>query len=201
MKRALALLLMVAVIAGLGPVAEARGKRSKPARAVTYYMVPEGDGCTLSTDEKLVDPSKNCSRSPEVITSVTPSEPVEMPVSDGLPLRLDVTRPVRGVVSVWSWHLVSDYGPMGVGEAQVTARLTGTARGEEVLIGETTTDPYTVTPESGHYEVEFEITPDAVAEGLLFEELTLSLRTSGTTLQHGGFDVGGSLTLGVVAAR
>ncbi len=200
MKRAFALLLMVAVVAGLGPAATARGKRPKPARAVTYYMVPEGDGCMLSIDEKLVDPSKNCSRSPEVITSVTPSEPVEMPARDGLPLRLDVTRPVRGVVSVWSWHLVSNYGPTGIGEAQVTARLTGRARGEEVLIGETTTDPYAVTPESGYYSIEFEITPDAATTGVLFEELILSLRTSGTTAQHGGFNTG-SLTIGVVAAR
>lgn len=203
MKRGVALLLTAAVVGGLSPAADARTKRPKPSRDVTFYLVPDGDGCMLSTDPKLADPSQNCSGFPGAVTPATPGEPVELAAADGLPLKLDAARPVRGVVTVWSTHLVGDFGPLGIGEAQVVARLSGTADGKDVLVGETTTDPYTVTPMSGYYSVEFEITPDAAAAGVLFEELTLSLHTIGTTVSHGGFQPDGqsTLTLRAVGAR
>jgi hypothetical protein len=202
MRRGLALLLTIAVVACLSPAAGARA-RKRPARAVTYYMVPDGEGCMLSTNRRLSDPTKACSRSPAATTSATPNAPVEIPVGDGLPFRIDVTRPVQGIVSVRSTTLISTTGPLGAGEAQLAARLTGLAGGKEIAIGETTSDPYTVTPASAEYTIEFEIDPDAALAGVVLDELTLSLHTTGTTVRHGGFPADGSssLTLGVAGAR
>ncbi|MDQ3956977.1 MAG: hypothetical protein M3273_01510 [Actinomycetota bacterium] len=202
MRRHPALLLIVAAVAVLSPAEGVAG----PAKGIavrTYYVVAGNGNCVLSTSTDSADGTSACSLSRDAVTSVTPSEPVDIPVADGLPLTLDVAQPVRGKVSVRSTTVFSRYGPLGAGTAQLSARLTGIAGGKEVLVGEATTDPYTVTPASDEYVVEFVIEPARRLAGVALDELTLTLEVSGTAVRHGGIHADGAsrLTLGIASAR
>ena len=211
MKRYVILLLVVALGVGLLAPAQAarkKKKKKKPVPVDLTYKVVGGDGaCILSLDEGLAtDGSCGDPFGGSITGPAAGAGPTLISVADGLPLTLDAAKPVTGTFEMGSYTLaaLADNGlgqPLGVGEAQWHIILTGDAGGEDVAIGEVTTETYVVTPGTGDYEVIFEITPAAEVDGKVFDGLTLSLEQIGPTLIHGaiGTDATSSLTLGAFA--
>jgi hypothetical protein len=214
MKRYAILLLVVALVVGaLAPAEAAKKKKKKPKKPVAVdvvYKVVGADGtCTLSVDEALATDGSCGDPFGGAITGEAAGQgsgPTLISAVDGLPLTLDTAKPVKGAFIMGSYTLaaLADNGlgqPLGAGEAQWEIILTGTSGGEEVTIGEVTTETYMVTPGTGDYEVNFEITPAPELAGKTFDALTLSLLQVGPTLIHGaiGTDATSSLTIGAFA--
>lgn len=208
MRRHVILLLVIGLVVGaLAPAQAAKKKKNKKkpvAVDVTYTVVGGGDACALSIDKELAaDGSCGDPFGGAITGPVAGTGPTLISAIDGLPLTLDAAKPVKGTFDMGSYTLaaLSDAGlgqPLGAGEAQWHIILTGTSGGEDITIGEVTTETYVVTPGTGDYEVTFEITPAEELAGKVFEDLTLSLEQIGPTLIHGaiGTDGTSSLTLG-----
>lgn len=206
MKRYAILMLVVALVVGaLAPAQAAKKKKKKPVAVdVVYNVVGADDACVLSVDPKLAtDGSCGDPFGGSITGPAAGSGPTLITAMDGLPLRLDAAKPVKGKFMMGSYTLaaLADNGlgqPLGAGEAQWEIILTGTSGGKEITIGEATTESYVVAPGIGDYEVTFEITPAAELAGKVFNELTLSLEQVGPTLIHGaiGTDATSSLTIG-----
>ena len=198
MRRKAIILLVLALVAGsMAPVAEAAKRRKKPVPVdQVFHLVWGGEACALSVSADLGNPEESCSDTFWGATGDLSGGPAIIPAVDGIPLTLDATKPIRAKLAVQSWYFAG-VGPdvMGIGEAEVHAVLTGVSGGEEITIGEATSEPYVVTPASADYEVEFEIQPPAELAKKVFEEITLSLQTQGNQLFHGVFPADGSSTL------
>jgi hypothetical protein len=203
-KRQLAFLLVLGLVAGLiAPTeAAAKKKKRKPVPVdVVLRIIGNGDGCALSTATTAPSPDDYCgdpfAGAPQPVLG---TGPFEMPALDGMPLQLDASKPIKASITTSS-YIVADQVPvlMGVGQPQIHALLSGTSGGDGVLIGEVTTDAYTVTPTQGDYKVEFEIVPPAELQGKVLDGLTLSMEITGKSLFHGVFPADGSSTLTVGA--
>ena len=208
MKRYVILMLVVALGVGLMAPAQAARKKKSPVPVDVTYSVVGGDGaCVLSVDAGLAtDASCGDPFGGSITGPAAGTGPTLIPAMDGLPLTLDAAKPVKGTFEMGSYTLaaLADNGvpvPLGVGEAQWHIILTGTSGGNDVTIGEVTTDTYLVTPGTGNYEVTFEITPAPELARKVFSELTISLEQIGPTLIHGaiGTDATSSLTVGAFA--
>jgi hypothetical protein len=202
MKRYVVLLMVVGLVAGLfAPTADARKKKRKPPAPVAvdtiYHIVWNGEGCALSTTTELASTEDSCA---DPFAGATADDlgtgPFAMPALDAVPLTLDAAKPIKGKITTQSFYAVG-VGPdvMGIGQAQLEVKLVGTSGGEEIVIGELTTDPYTVTPASADYVVEFEMQPAAELQGKVFDGLTLDLRLVGNQMFHGVLPADGSSTL------
>ncbi|MEA2451515.1 MAG: hypothetical protein QOG04_225 [Actinomycetota bacterium] len=202
MKRYIVLLMVAALAASLfAPTADAKKKKKpKPVPVAvdqTYYIVWNEDACALSTATTLASKDDACA---DPFAGAAGAElgtgPFAMAALDGLPITLDATKPIKGKISTESF-IAANEAPvvMGIGQAQLSVKLVGTSGGEEIVIGELTTDPYTVTPATQDYVVEFEITPAAELQGKVFEGLTLNLELKGNQMFHGVLLADGTSTL------
>ena len=198
MKRNIAFLLVIGLVVGMLAPTVATAKKKKKKKPVPvdqiYYINWAEDTCVLSvtaveSEEACADPFAGAP-APAFGTAF------EMAAVDGLPLTLDVAKPITGVINVESYYLVG-VGPdvMGVGQPEIEVTLAGTAAGAEVVIGELTTEPYTVTPASSDYVVEFEITPPEELAGTVLDTLTLTMQITGNSMFHGVFPANGTSTL------
>ncbi|MGH2756054.1 MAG: hypothetical protein ACRDLB_16705 [Actinomycetota bacterium] len=204
MRRYLVPLLVVGLVAGSFvpdvAVAKKKKKKKKPVPVeVTYHINWGDDTCVLSltpveSEEACADPFAGATSSLGTA--------FDMAAIDGLPLTLDAAQPIKGTINVQSYYFVGA-GPdvMGIGQPQLEVKLAGTSDGEEVVIGELTTEPYTVTPASADYTVEFEIVPPEELVGTVLDDLTLTLQITGNSMFHGVFPADGTstLTLGALA--
>jgi hypothetical protein len=206
MKRFLVIGLIVGLVAGLLAPTAATAKKKKKKKPVpvdvTYHINWGGEGCVLSITP--VESEDACADPFAGATSSAFGTAFEMPAADGLPLTLDAAKPITGVINVQSYYAVGA-GPdvMGIGQPQLEVKLAGTSAGEEVVLGELTTDAYTVTPASADYVVEFEIVPAEESAGTVLDDLTLTLQVTGNSMFHGVFPADGTstLTLGGFALR
>lgn len=201
MRRILVFLLLVTLVSGLsapGAIAKKRKKRPAPVPVdLTYYVVWNSDHCSISTtmvstpDEYCADPAAG------VLAPALGQGPFNMEALDGFPLTLDAAKIIQGSIDIHSFNAVGMGLPdvIGVGQAQLEVRLAGTSAGQEVVIGELTTEPYLVTPASADYQVDFEITPPPELAGKVFDSLTLTLESTGTYVFHGIFTTDGTSTL------
>jgi hypothetical protein len=207
LRRHLALLLVLVLALGAFTATSAtakKKKRKKPAPVdVTYFINWDGDAnCNLglsavASEEACADPFAGATGD-----SPLGHGPWDMPFAEGLPLTLDAAKPIKGVINVQSFVLAGA-GPdvMGIGQAQLKVKLAGTSAGEDLVIGELTTDPYTVTPASADYVVEFEITPPPEMAGKVFDSLTLSMQLVGNQMFHGVFPADGTSTVTLGALK
>ena len=180
MKRLSLLLSLALLVAALVPAAEAAKKKKLVPVDQTFYIVWTGT-CALSTDKKYANPDEGCA---DPFAGVTGDAaglgPWAMQAIKGVPLTLDASKVIKGKISVDSWYLAgADYDVMGTGLAQIDVTLSGESGGEEVVIGELTTEPYVVTPASASYVVEFEMQPAAELTGKVFKSLTLTMEATG----------------------
>ncbi|MFN2595202.1 MAG: hypothetical protein ABR579_09985 [Actinomycetota bacterium] len=206
MKRHLSILLILGLAVSLiGPAAAHAAKPKKKKKPVpvdvVYHIVWNGDGCALSTSTDMASDSDSCQDPFAGATqSALGSGPFDMPALDGLPLTLDGSKAIKAHISADSYGAVG-LGPdiIGIGQPQIHAKLTGTVDGNDVTIGEVTTDPYTVTPAAYHYTVDFEFPVPAELANKVLTGLTLSMDIEGKSLFHGVFPADGSSTLTVGA--
>ena len=212
MRRSIVVLLVVALALGVLTSAQAKKKKKpklKPVN-VTYNVVWQ-EACVFSVKDALANPDESCgdpfagSTTGAVAEETTLSDglPILITAVDGMPLKLDASKPITGdfIFGSYTLAVLADNGlgqPMGVGEAQYDIVLTGTSGSDEVVIGEVTTEPYTVTPGTDDYEVSFEITPAQEAAGKTFSALSLSFEQVGSATIHGAVraDATSKLTLG-----
>jgi hypothetical protein len=199
MKRQLVILLVIGLVAGLisptTATAKKKKKKKKPVPVdVTYHINWGDDVCILSVTP--VESEEACADVFAGATSSALGTAFEMAAVDGLPLTLDAAKPIQGVINVQSFYFAG-IGPdvMGIGQPQLEVKLAGVSGGEEVVIGELTTDAYTVTPASADYVVEFEIVPPEELAKTVLDELTLTLQVTGNSMFHGVFPANGTSTL------
>lgn len=185
MRRALALLVLAVVMAVPATAGGSPGDR-------TWHLVAarQKGRCALSVDPARADASR-CDTSAELTSSGT----VWFSASDGLPLRLDVTRPIYGTVTVHSGYLWGTLGSAGVGQAQLEVTVAGVAAEKEVVAGTFTSEPYPVTPDDMEYEVEFQIDPNEALAGKTLTEVRLGLEVTGPNVGHNLYYADGRSTL------
>lgn len=200
MRRHVGLLLLVGLVAATTPAAGAARIKAKAPAEATFFVVPDGEGCGLSTDrQKGYRESHRCKGD---VSGVGPaSTPIEMRALDGTPLTLDSSKVVRGTLLVESRYLVGYFGTLGAGQSQIEVSLTARSGGKDVLVGETVTDPYLVTPLTVEYEVPFEITPDAGLGRIRLDSLTMTVTLVGTTVEHGLFPTSSASQVTLPLAR
>ena len=200
MKKSLAVLVALGLVAGAvaSPALARKKKPKKPVPVdVTYYLVWNGEGCAIATTQANASPEDACA---DVFSGALGPElgtgPFLMPALDGIPLTLDAAKAIKGTINVESWYATGEVPDvMGVGAPQLEVALTGTSAGEEIVIGQFTSEPYIVTPASAEYVVEFEITPAPELAGKVFDSLTLSLESTGNAMFHGVFPADGTSTI------
>lgn len=151
---------------------------------VTYQLGMEGDACVFATTAK---PGDGDCGSPlwGLLGDDLDPEPRGAAAVDGLPLTVDATKPIKGVIVVESYALALGPDVAGVGQPSVVITATGTSAGQDVAIGEFTSDPYVVTPNQVEYPVEFEIAVPAELDKKVLDGLTLTWRVTGPSMFHG----------------
>lgn len=207
MKRAFAVSMMVAVVATslLGPAEAAKKKKPKkppaPAAPVqadaTYFLRRDNADCAdpagryLSlVDAEDVDPGSCGNNFYGVIDgNVEEQDPTAYGTreADGVPVTLDATKDITGLIGVKSQSAQGQAVRIGAGQANLHVELTGvTTDGSTVTIG-TADAAYQVTPGdlTQLYEVEFTMKPDAALDKTTFTSLTLSLKNTGNSVNHG----------------
>jgi len=200
MRRYVVLLMVVGLVAGFfAPTVDAKKKKKKKPVPVdlTYHVVWDGETCAISTTADLANAEEACADPFAGLTAPALGHgPWAMAALDGLPITFDAAKPIKGTISAESFYLVG-VGPdiMGIGQAELAVSLVGTSGGEEVVIGEIVSDPYTVTPASAEYVVEFEIEPAAELQGKVFDTLTLNLELTGNQMFHGVLPADGTSTI------
>jgi hypothetical protein len=202
MKRAFVVSLAVAVVATslLGPAQAAKKKKPKkpPAPApvqvdATYFLRRDGEDCAdpaavfLSlVDAEDID-SGSCGNSNYGLREPLGADPMAYPtrVGDGVPVTLDATKDVTGLIGVKS-QSAQGAARWGIGQTTLNVELVGTTADGEKTIGTATVD-YDVMPGdmAQVYEVEFAMKPDAALDKMTFTSLTLRLHNSGNSLHHG----------------
>lgn len=196
-KKVLAVALAVGLVGGaLIGSAEAAKKKKKPKTPPAPVQVEQkmylvGDGCDAEvrgisvTDTADVHtcaywqggaPSEY---GEPAMTAAGRAVWIPWPALDGIPLKLDVTKPVTGEIYTHGiFPLVGDYPGVAAGSVKLTVKLVGTSGGEEKVIGEYV-EEFVATPGTTPHLSKVEIKPDAAVDGLVFEALTLQTKIGG----------------------
>ena len=190
MQRKIAVVLALGLVVGsLAGTADAKKKKPKPAPApvavdVKFELGMEGDVCALSTTPM---PGDGDCGSPfwGLLGSELEPDPLGASAVNGLPLTIDATKPIKGTIVVESYAAAVGPDIVGVGRPSVVITAIGTSGGEEIALGEFTSDPYVVTPASVEYPVEFEITVPADHDKKVLDGLTLTWEVTGPSMFHG----------------
>ena len=203
MRRAFVVSLAAAV-AAVSLIAPAEAKKKKPRKPsapapvqvdATYFLRRDGDcaeeaGRFLSlVDAPDVDTSSCGNNFFGVVDQAEEQAPIRYATraADGVPVTLDATKDITGLIGVKSQSAQGQAVRIGAGQANLHIELLGvTAAGETVTIS-TGDVEYQVTPGdlSQIYEVEFTIKPDAAFDKTSFTSLTLSLKNTGNSVNHG----------------
>jgi hypothetical protein len=208
MKRAFAVSLMVAVVATslLGPAEAAKKKKPKPPAPpapvqvdATYFLRRDGDTCEDASlflslvDAEDVDPGSCGNWTFGVLAPHLETLPMNYATRgvDGVPVTLDATKEITGLIGVKSTTSVpvaNQSLPIrwGVGKTTLNVELIGVTADGEKTIGTAAVD-YDVTPGDANqkFEVEFTMKPDAALDKMVFTALTLRLHNSGNSVGHG----------------
>lgn len=209
MKRAFAVSLMVAMVAAslLGPAEAAKKKKPKPKPPApapvqadaTFFLRRDGEcGTEGATFISLVDAPDldelSCGNGYYGIPHETGAPPLAAaPVrydsreADGVPVTLDATKDVTGMIGVKSQSANGQPIRTGIGKATLNVEITGVTAGETKTIG-TAEVEYDVMPSNDMnqiYEVEFTIKPDAALDKAQFTAISITLWNSGTSARHG----------------
>jgi len=108
---------------------------------------------------------------------------IDFPSSDGLPVAFDAGRDVTGVISLTG---------LGLGAAQVDVTLTALVGGQDVTLGQTTSDLTVLDPTANSSPVPFTITPDAAYAGADVQALDLRVLVKGPYVYSGFIALSGA---------
>jgi hypothetical protein len=200
-RRILVVGLILGLLAGaLAMPAQAKKKKKKPKPPalvqVDQQMFLRGDACAAEARGLSITdaPDAECiyTRSGllydagEGLPAPVGADPWQTwPAVDGVPLKLDATKPITGEIYVEGlFPLVGDYPGISAGQVSVTVKVIGETGGEEKVLGEFV-DQYTAVPGAAPHATMVEITPDAALNGLDFTSLTLHTRIGGPSVGHG----------------
>ena len=181
-KKLVVLALIAGLVAGSLSVAEAKKKKKKKAKLVpatsTFFLRHDSDDCADEASFKLsIEDAEDvdCQYADNAAWPVLGFVSLSYPAADGVPFKLDATKPITGVVSVRSYFV-----GVGAGPASVTVQLAGVSGGQEVALGEWSTD-YTATPTTTH-TFEYEIETDDSLNKKDFTAFTATVIPDGTTV-------------------
>jgi hypothetical protein len=201
---------VLGLIAGsLAAPAGAKKKKKKPPAPVSvaqnYWLRNTSDGCDPTAYQLLTSDGEDATTcgdhaggiGNEIMLNAfeEPCEPsglygcgnLTYTAAEGIPLTLDATQDISGMIAVGSWASESGAGN-GAGQATLVIQITGTKDGEPALIGEAEVS-YTVTPAQSMYENEFTITPDAALNMAEFTTLELNLLNRGASVEHSWYSL------------
>lgn len=198
-KRMIVIGVLVGLLAGaLVAPAEAKKKKKKPPALVQadQQMFLRGEGCTVDARAlSIVDaPDSECiyTRSGLLYDAIPETAPAPVganpwqtwPATDGIPLKLDATKPITGEIYIkGTFPLVGDYPGISAGSVKVTVKVVGESGGEEKVLGEFV-EEYIAKPGDAPHATMVSITPDAALNGLDFDSLTLHTRIGGVSVGH-----------------
>jgi hypothetical protein len=203
-KKTIAVLAAVGLIAGaFAGTADAAKKKKKPKPKppalvqMDQQMFLRGDACTVDARAlSIVDnPDAECiyTRAGIVYDAIPESAPAPVganpwqtwPAIDGIPLKLDTSKPITGEIYLSGlFPLVGDYPGISAGQVRLTVQLVGESGGEEKLLGEYV-EEWVAKPGDPPHAAMVSITPDAALEGAEFTTLTLRTRVGGASVGNG----------------
>ncbi len=188
-RRTLHTLLVAAVAAAaLGTAAQAAPPKKKklvPTESKFYFRA---NGCGPTQEAGRLEPKSGADSSTgcgiigglpvdEVIHQVEGSTPMDFKTGKkGVPVILDSSRKITGVVATQSWI---DPAVGGVGKVEVDLALSGvTTSGKLISFGATTVTA-DAAPTTGVTTIPFEVAVPAAAGKLAFKSLTVAVSTRG----------------------
>jgi hypothetical protein len=108
---------------------------------------------------------------------------IDFPSSDGMPVAFDASKPTTGVISLTG---------LGVGAAQVDVTLEALVGGQDVTLGQTTSDLTVLDPTANSSPVPFTITPDASYAGADIQAMDLRVLVKGPYIYSGFIALSGA---------
>ena len=106
--------------------------------------------------------------------------------TDGIPFVLDVSKELKGAITLESDGLPPAF--IGAGPAELEVILTGTSGGATKTLGSAVIE-HTVTPGEGSHTYEFSLKLDAALAKAQFSSLDLVTRVRGAAANHGFFEL------------
>ena len=108
---------------------------------------------------------------------------IDFPSSDGMPVAFDAGRDVTGVISLTG---------LGIGAAQVDVTLEALVGGQDVTLGQTTSDLTVLDPTANSSPVPFTITPDVAYAGADVQAMDLRVLVKGPSIYSGFIALSGA---------
>jgi hypothetical protein len=108
---------------------------------------------------------------------------IDFPSTDGMPLAFDGSRAVTGVISLTG---------LGIGAAQVDVTLEALVGGQDVTLGQTTSDLTVLDPTAASSPVAFTITPDAQYAAADVQAMDLRVLVKGPYVYSGFIALSGA---------
>lgn len=113
---------------------------------------------------------------------------IDWAASDGIPLKLDASKPITGEISTGgACGLLTNVPclPVGAsaGQVKIMVKFVGVTGGQEVTLGEQV-DEFAATP-GPHHTTKVDIALDPALQGAEFTEITLWTRIGGASAGHG----------------
>lgn len=203
-KKTIAVVAAVGLIAGaFAGTADAAKKKKKPKPQapalvqVDQQMFLRGDACTVEARALSITDNADAeciyTRAGIVYDAIPESAPAPVganpwqtwPAIDGIPLKLDTSKPITGEIYVMGlFPLVGDYPGVSAGQVRLTAKVVGEVAGEEKVLGEYV-EEWVAKPGDPPHAVMVEIKPDVALEGAQFDSLTLMTRIGGASAGNG----------------
>ncbi len=193
-KKALAVVLAVGLVGGaMAGSAEAAKKKKKPKAPVQVdqQMFLVGDGCNAEVRGISITDTADvhtCAYwqggalseyGEPAMTAAGRPVWIPWPALDGVPLKLDATKPITGEIYTHGiFPLVGDFPGVAAGSVTLTVKLVGESGGEEKVIGEFV-EEFIATPATTPHLSEVEIQPDAALNGAEFTTLMLQTKIGG----------------------
>ena len=196
MRRSIRFAVAVAVVVGAvaGPAAAAR--RSGQPSTTTFFLRASDPGCQTGFGLSIEDgdDATNCGfidgGAPQEVTQVVLNERTTertWSAYDGLPLKVDASRPLTTDITLKSFQPVSP-AAIGVGQAVFELTFTGFSSGERVELG-TGEATYVVTPGTFEYKINLELDVPDELQGKVINSLEMTTVVRGAVALHGAFSV------------
>ena len=107
--------------------------------------------------------------------------------AEGLPLTLDASKEIKGMIAVGAWASGSGVGN-GAGQTTLVITVKGVKDDEEIVLGSAEVT-YTVTPAQNIYEHEFALKLDPALDKAQLTGLVIDLHNRGVSVEHSWYSL------------